>query len=129
MKTNLILAGRLTLGLALVVFGLNGFLQFIPVPPPAPAAGALLGAFFKTGYFFPFIKIAEIFAGSLLLSNRLVPFALAFIFPIIIGFTQIHLFLDPAGLALPLILLAIHAFLTHGHWAYFKTVMTIKTES
>ena len=54
---------RVFLGLAFVVFGLNGFLQFIPMPAPPEKAGAFLGALAATGYMFPLIKGTELFAG------------------------------------------------------------------
>ena len=37
---------RYLLGLVFLVFGLNGFLHFIPMPPPAGVAGQFLGALF-----------------------------------------------------------------------------------
>ena len=38
-KHHLPTASRLLLGLIFVVFGLNGFLHFLPQPPAPPAAG------------------------------------------------------------------------------------------
>jgi ABC-type transport system involved in cytochrome c biogenesis permease subunit len=69
---------RLALGTLFLVFGLNGFFQFIPQPaqPPPPGALAFAGALFQTGYMFPLIKGTEVFAAALLLSGRYVPFAL-----------------------------------------------------
>ena len=52
------------LGLLFLVFGLNFFLQFIPVPPPpegSPAA-AFLGSMYGSGYL-KFVKILEIVGG------------------------------------------------------------------
>ncbi len=37
---------RFLLGLIFLVFGLNGFLHFIPMPPPSGVAGQFLGAMF-----------------------------------------------------------------------------------
>ena len=58
-----VVIARVFLGLAFVVFGLNGFLQFIPMPAPPEKAGAFLGALAATGYMFPLIKGTELFAG------------------------------------------------------------------
>jgi putative oxidoreductase len=69
---------RLGLGLAFLVFGLNGFLQFLPQPPMSGAPADFLGALFVTGYMFPLIKGTEVLAGALLLSNRFVPLALTY---------------------------------------------------
>ena len=64
---------RYILGAAFFVFGLNGFLHFIPQPPPPPAAGAFIGALIATGYMLPLIKGTEVLAGLFLLGNRFVP--------------------------------------------------------
>ena len=42
-KRHLPTASRLLLGLIFVVFGLNGFFQFLPQPTPPPAAMAFGG--------------------------------------------------------------------------------------
>ena len=49
---------RVLLGLLFAVFGLNGFLDFIPPPaePQPEGAMAFAVALMKTGYMFPLIK-------------------------------------------------------------------------
>ncbi len=66
MKTTIIIA-RVLLGLILLVFGLNNFLQFLPMPEMSAEAGEFMGALAKAGYFFPIIAIVEIIIGVLLL--------------------------------------------------------------
>ena len=58
-------AARLFLGLIFTVFGLNGFLGFLPMPQPSAEGGAFLGALATTGYMFPLIKGTEVVAGLL----------------------------------------------------------------
>lgn len=126
MKLKALTATRYLFGLAFFVFGLNGFLHFMETPAPSPEAGALLGAFAATGYFFPMVKIVEVLTGVLLLANVYVPFALVFIAPILVGITSIHLFLDPAGMGMMIFLHGLHGFLVYGYWSYFKSVLTAK---
>jgi hypothetical protein len=106
---------RILQGAAFLTFGLNGFLHFLPMPAPPPAAGAYLGALFATGYMFPLIKGTEVLTGVLLLANRFVPLALALIAPVIVNIVAFHAFLAPAGLALPLVLLVTELVLA---WSY-----------
>ena len=105
---------RTVLGLAFAVFGANYFLHFLPMPAPAPEAGAFLGAL-VAGKIFAVIKPLEIAAGLALLGNRFVPLALAVLAPIEIAIVVFHGVFDPAGLILPLVLVALTA---HLAWAY-----------
>jgi hypothetical protein len=108
-------AARYVQGGAFVLFGLNGFLHFLPQPPMPEAAGHFAGALAATGYMFPLIKGTEIATGLLLLFGRYVPLALALIAPIVVNIVAFHAFLAPAGLALPIVLLATELFLA---WSY-----------
>jgi hypothetical protein len=106
---------RTVQGAAFLTFGLNGFFHFLPMPPPPPAAGAFFGALFATGYMLPLIKGTEVVTAIMLLSNRFVPLALALIAPVLVNILAFHAFLAPAGLALPLVLLATELVLA---WSY-----------
>jgi len=129
MKKKLHMGARLLFGLAFVVFGLNGFLQFMSNPPMTPEAGALLGAFAKTGYFFPMIKIIEIVVGVLLLANLFAPLATILVTPILVGITTIHIFLNPAGLPMMIFLHILHGIIALGYKSYYKQLFIMKTES
>lgn len=129
MKTKALLGTRIIFGLAFLIFGLNGFFNFMANPPMSPEAGEFMGALAKTGYFFPMVKAIEVIAGVLILINVFVPFALAFIFPILVGITSIHLFLNPAGIPIMILLHALHGFLVLGYWKYFKSVMSVKSQT
>jgi hypothetical protein len=106
---------RYLLGGSFTLFGLNGFLHFLP-QPPAPAAAMSFGAaLIATGYMFPLIKGTEVIAGLLLLGNRYVTLALALLAPVLVNILAFHAFLAPAGLALPIVLLAAELYLA---WSY-----------
>ena len=100
MNSKVTLGARILLGLIFTVFGLNGFFNFIPMPPPEGAAAAYLGGLAASGYFFPVLKITEIISGLLLLSGRFVPLALLFLAPIVVQIFLMHAFLAPSGLPL-----------------------------
>lgn len=107
------------LGGMLVVFGLNGFLNFIPMAAPEGEAGAFMGGLAAAGYFFPLLKLTEIVVGLALLFRRFVPLALTVLAPITINILAFHLFLAPAGLPLALFLVVANAGLAiHYREAY-----------
>ena len=115
MQGKITLAARILFGLAFTVFGLNGFFNFLPPPEPTPEGGAFLGALMATGYFFPFLKIVETACGVLILIGKYVPLALTVIASVVVNIVMYHLFLDPAGLPLAIILLVVGIYLA---WAY-----------
>jgi putative oxidoreductase len=119
-----VLITRILLGLLLLIFGLNGFFHFMPNPPATPEAGALMGAFAKTGYFFPFVKAIEVIVGLLLLSNKLPAFALVLFTPILVGITQINFILNPGGIPVTLFLVALHLYLAYQYRAQYKPLFS-----
>jgi len=106
-------ATRIALGLIFFVFGLNGFLNFIPQPPHTGNAGTFIAGLAASGYFFPLLKGVEVVAGLALLSNRFVP--LAVLAPIVVNIVALHVFLVPSGLPVAAAVLAAHLALA---WAY-----------
>ncbi len=88
---------RYLLGAIFVIFGLNGFFQFIPVPGLAPAGALFMGAIIHTGYLMILIKVVEVLCGLALLLNRRVPLALIFLGPIVVNIFLFHLMLDRGG--------------------------------
>ena len=88
---------RTLLGFMFFVFGLNGFLHFIPTPPPQGFGGQFMGALFMSGELYVIMAL-QLIAGALLLTNRFVPLALALLAPIITNILLFHVFMDTSGL-------------------------------
>ena len=87
---------RFLLGFIFLVFGLNGFLHFIPSSPPIGTAGQFVGALFVSHYLVP-IFLLQIISAVLLLVNRYVPLALTLLAPIIVNILLIHILMLPAA--------------------------------
>lgn len=119
---------RWLLGAGFFVFGLNGFLHFLPTPPLPAAAGSFLGALVATGYMIPLIKGTEVVAGALLLANRFVPLALALLAPVLVNIVAFHGLLAPAGLALPVVLLAAELYLAYAYRAAYAPMLRAQLE-
>ena len=108
---------RILLGLPLVVFGLNAFLNFIPPPStplPEPAM-AFAGALVNSGYMMQLIGVTQLVVGVLLLANRFVPLALALFAPFIVNSVTFHIFLERSGLGMAAVFLALELYLA---WKY-----------
>jgi putative oxidoreductase len=94
---------RFLLGLIFLVFGLNGFLHFIPAPPPpSGTAGQFVGALFVSNYLVV-VFLLQIIPAILLLINRYVPLALTLLAPIIVNILLFHILMAPSGLLLAIV--------------------------
>ena len=90
---------RYLLGVIFLTFGLNGFLHFIPMPPPAGIAAQYFGALFVSRLYVMIFAL-QVVPAVLLLVNRYVPLALTILAAIIFNILSFHIFMAPAGLSL-----------------------------
>ena len=114
MKYVIVIA-RVLLGLVFVVFGSNGFLHFIPMPPMQGQAGAFITALASSGYIYVIALLQVVGGLCLLLGARFVPLGLTLLGPVIVNIVLYHLFLDPSGLGMAVVLSALALFLL---WIY-----------
>ena len=114
MKIAAIIA-RTLLGLIFVVFGLNAFFNFIPLPPPkGELAGDFMRALLVSHYLYA-VKCFEISGGLLLLSGRYTALGLTLVGPVIVNILFFHAFLDPSGLPTAIVLSILALFLLWRH--------------
>jgi putative oxidoreductase len=92
------LVARLLLGLLFFVFGLNGFLHFIPASMPPGLAGQFFGVMFASHYAYLVFGV-QFVGGVLLLANQFVPLALVLLGAVIVNILVFHITMQPAGLA------------------------------
>lgn len=111
MNNLVIIGARSVLGLIFLVFGLNGFLQFMEMPPLQGAAAAFMGGLAQTGYFFPFLKGAEVICGALLLANLYAPLSVVILAPIVLNILLFHLYLVPDGMPMTILIVLLQLVL------------------
>ncbi|SDG07653.1 hypothetical protein SAMN05216553_105221 [Lentzea fradiae] len=112
------LVTRVLTGLLFTVTGLNGFLNFMPAPDPAtmaPDGVAFTAALYATGYMLQLASGVQVVAGVLLLAGRFVPLALAILAPMVVNIFLIHVFLEPSGLGIAILVVLAEIGLA---WAY-----------
>lgn len=113
---------RILLGAVFLVFGIDGFLHFVPVGPSTPEAAQFIGSLMATAYVFPLFKVVEIVSGLLLLTNRAVPLALVLLAPIIINIAGYLFILNQAGQPMAIFLVGIEIFLAYCDRDRFKSL-------
>lgn len=121
-------AARLLLGLIYLVFGLNGFLNFLPmkIPPMPEAATAFMAGMMKAGYFFPLLKGTEVVGGFLLLSGFAAPLALVVLAPVTLNIFLFHACLTPGlnNLILPLVMGLLHVGAACSFWRLYTPLFS-----
>lgn len=108
--SSLVAAARVALGALFTATGFGGFLGLLPLAPPHAFQAILI----ESGWM-RVVKAVELGAGLLLLSNRHVPLALAFLAPVVASIALYHLLLDPAFLWLVPVVCGLEGFLL---WSY-----------
>ena len=111
MKQKIDMGAQALLGLIFFVFGLTGFFEFLPVPEMGGKAGAYMGGLAGTGYFFPVLKLVEVTTGLLLLTRFYSPLALVILSPVVVQILLLHVFLEPGGLPLAIVITLLTAYL------------------
>ncbi|MFL6210793.1 MAG: hypothetical protein ACJ74W_18220 [Pyrinomonadaceae bacterium] len=118
----LTLIAQLLLGLMFVVFGLNGFLNFLSMGPmPAGLAGQFIGALILSHYFWV-IAALQVAGGALLLVNRFVPLGLVLLGPVIVNIILYHVFLNPTGIALAMVVTILWLIVFYAQRQYFAGI-------
>jgi len=110
MKIAIIIA-RTLLGLIFFVFGLNAFLNFIPMPPPPTGLATDFMNALVTSHYLYAVKCFEVSGGLILLSGRYTPLGLTLVGPVIVNILFYDIFLDHSGLLLGIVVAALALFL------------------
>ncbi len=119
---------RVLLGLSFIVFGLNGFLNFLPQPTTPLPAGAtqFITALVASGYMLQLIAVTQLVVGLLLLVNHFVPLALALLAPFTVNSILFHLFLEPSGRPMAFIFLVLELYLVWIYRASYRGILTAR---
>jgi uncharacterized membrane protein YphA (DoxX/SURF4 family) len=114
------------LGLMFLVFGLNGFLNFMPAPKDLPPDMITVITGLMKGGYMAVVSGAEIVVAVLLLINRFVPLALALLAPIVVGIITFHIAVAPATIVPGIIVLVMELYLAWAYRSVFRPMLRAK---
>src|SRR5437016_8968660 len=90
---------RYLIAIIFIVFGLNGFLHFLPMKPPSSETAMQYFTALSTSHYLWFVFGLQVIAGALFLFRRAVPLALTLAGPLIVNILLFHALMDPGGIA------------------------------
>lgn len=120
---------RLLFGLAFTAFGLNGVLMvfgkpFMPPPKEIPEAAAFfLQALTNSKYMMPLIGVTQLVSGLMILTGVFTPLGLTLLAPIVVNIVLYHHYVDPSGLVIAYVVLALELFLAYAYGPAFHGVL------
>jgi putative oxidoreductase len=125
MKTASIFA-RYLLGLMFTVFGLNGFLHFIPQPPPADPLAIQFLITVSASHFAAFFFALQVLGGLLLLFGFFVPLALTLVAAELYNILAFHLTMAPGSIAPALVACVLWLLVFLQYRERFKGIFSAK---
>jgi hypothetical protein len=93
---------------------------------PTGLAGQFIGALFLSRYYWV-IAALQILGGALLLVNRFVPLALVLLGPVIVNILLYHVFLNPAGIGLAIVVTILWFIVFYSNRQHFSGIFVQRT--
>jgi uncharacterized membrane protein YphA (DoxX/SURF4 family) len=115
MNSKVFMVIRILLGLFVLVFGLNKFLQFLPAPEGmSESAGAYFGALMSAKVI-TLVAIVEIVAGIALIFNKFGALLALILMSVSVNAVLFHATLDPGNIVPAIALLVLNILVLYGY--------------
>jgi len=122
-----VLIARILLGLVFVVFGFNKIIPFMHPAMPTGDAGSLMVLMY-THKWLTFYGVVETLGGLMLLTGIFVPLGLTLLAGMIANILLFAITLGPGGLAIPLVVGVLEAFLVYAYRASFAGIFNRRAQ-
>ncbi len=124
MKNKIYTIIRIILAL---IFIPSAFISFF-LPPSemglSQDATKILVNLWETGYIMHLVKLVELIAGIMFLSNKYVKLACVIILPVVVNILMLALFKDQSGLFLSIPMFGMVLYLVKENWKSFKILIS-----
>ena len=122
MKSKILMGARIILGLFVLIFGLNKFLEFLPMMEMSAEAGAYFGAL-SSAKVITLVAIVEIAAGLALILNKYGALLSLILMSISINAVLFHATLAPEGIGPALVLLILNIIALYNYKDSYKALL------
>jgi len=95
-------------------------------PMPSGLAGQFIGALVLSHYFWV-VAALQVAGGALLLVNRYVPLALVLLGPVIVNIILYHVFLNPSGAPLAIVVVILWGIVFYSQRQHFSGIFAQRT--
>jgi len=123
MNAKVFMVLRILLGLFVLVFGLNKFLQFMPMPELSADAGAYFGALINSKTMI-LVALVEIVAGLALIFNKFGALFALILMSISLNAVLFHAVLDPGGIGGAVVLLILNIAVLFGYKDKYQELLS-----
>jgi uncharacterized membrane protein YphA (DoxX/SURF4 family) len=124
MNSKVFMILRILLGVFVLVFGLNKFLNFLPAPEGmSEAAGAYFGALMSAKVI-SLVAIVEIAAGLALIFNKYGALLAIILMSVSVNIVLFHATLDPGNIAPGIVLLVLNIVALYGYKDKYKNLLS-----
>jgi len=122
MNSKVSMVIRILLGLFVLIFGLNKFLQFLPMPELSADAGAYFGALMNTKTLM-LVAIIEILAGVALILNKYGALMALILMSVSVNAVLFHATLAPEGIGPAVLLLVLNILVLVGYKNRYSDIL------
>lgn len=117
---------RILLGAIFTLFSLMYFFNMMPAKEMHGATATFMTGLFSSGYMMTLVKAIELICGIALITGQFVPLTTVVIFPITLNIFLFHAFLEPASVAMSIVLLALNLFLAYTQKVRYQLILERK---
>ena len=117
---------RILMGLMFAFASIAFFFKLVDAPEQTGSVKIFNDGIAASIYLMPTVKVFELLCAIAFLSGRFVPLATVVIFPIILNILLFHVFLEPSGLPVALLLMLGNLFLAFYYRDKYKSMLAPK---
>lgn len=123
MNAKVFMVLRLLLGIFVLVFGVNKFADFLPMPEVSGDAAAYFGAL-SNSKTLVLVAIVEIVAGLALILNKYGALLAVILMSVSVNAFLFHAVLDPGGIGGSVVLLVLNIAVLYGYKDKYKDLLS-----
>jgi uncharacterized membrane protein YphA (DoxX/SURF4 family) len=125
MKQKILFVASLLFGLMFINAGLNNFFNYMPTPDDTPESMIrMFTGMMEIVWLSPLMGVVQIVGGILFIIPRYRALGALIIFPVLVGIILTHITVEPSGLPMTLILLAIHIWVIVENREKYKPIIS-----